>query len=218
MSCSSDLSPPGLSEDVLAGEHITDRVRIPMIAGRRSLNLSNAAAVAVYEAWRQHDFDGARAHSPGWRSWFDEWVPDWLIWLIAAAALAGAEALSLDLVLVMCAGGAAAGGVTAALGAPPAAQVAVAIAGALALLLFVRPVARKHLVGTGTLTTGSDALVGKQAIVLKTVNADDGRVRLNGAEWSAKSFDDTQVIPVGATVRVMGIRGATAVVWHRPEL
>jgi len=33
-------------------------VRIPMLAGRRSLNLSNAAAVAVYEAWRQHGFAG----------------------------------------------------------------------------------------------------------------------------------------------------------------
>ncbi|MGZ8747361.1 MAG: tRNA (uridine(34)/cytosine(34)/5-carboxymethylaminomethyluridine(34)-2'-O)-methyltransferase TrmL, partial [Mycobacterium sp.] len=35
------------------------QVRIPMLSGRRSLNLSNAAAVAVYEAWRQHGFSGA---------------------------------------------------------------------------------------------------------------------------------------------------------------
>jgi tRNA (cytidine/uridine-2'-O-)-methyltransferase len=34
-------------------------VRIPMLAGRRSLNLSNAAAIAVYEAWRQHGYLGA---------------------------------------------------------------------------------------------------------------------------------------------------------------
>jgi len=34
-------------------------VRIPMLAGRRSLNLSNAAAIAVYEAWRQHGYTGA---------------------------------------------------------------------------------------------------------------------------------------------------------------
>ncbi|HEY2041123.1 MAG TPA: NfeD family protein [Jatrophihabitans sp.] len=145
-------------------------------------------------------------------------MPDWLIWLIAAAALAGAEALSLDLVLIMVAGGAAAGGITAAVGLAPAAQIAVAIAAALTLLLFVRPIAKRHLVGTGTLTTGSDALVGKNAVVLKTVNSDDGRVRLNGAEWSAKAFDDNQVIAVGTVVRVMQINGATAVVWHRPEL
>jgi tRNA (cytidine/uridine-2'-O-)-methyltransferase len=51
--------PTGLGADTLADPHITSRVRIPMLAGRRSLNLSNAAAVAVYEAWRQHGFGGA---------------------------------------------------------------------------------------------------------------------------------------------------------------
>lgn len=51
--------PTGLDEATLSDPHITARVRIPMLAGRRSLNLSNAAAVAVYEAWRQHGFSGA---------------------------------------------------------------------------------------------------------------------------------------------------------------
>ncbi len=50
--------PTGLDEQTLADPHITERVRIPMLPGRRSLNLSNAAAVAAYEAWRQHDFRG----------------------------------------------------------------------------------------------------------------------------------------------------------------
>jgi tRNA (cytidine/uridine-2'-O-)-methyltransferase len=51
--------PDGLSGHVLADPHITQSVRIPMLAGRRSLNLSNAAAVAAYEAWRQHGFAGS---------------------------------------------------------------------------------------------------------------------------------------------------------------
>ncbi|MQY24303.1 tRNA (cytidine(34)-2'-O)-methyltransferase [Nocardia sp. RB20] len=51
--------PTGLPEEVLADPHITERVRIPMLPGRRSMNLSNAAAVAVYEAWRQLGFPGA---------------------------------------------------------------------------------------------------------------------------------------------------------------
>ncbi len=51
--------PTGLDSTTLADVHITERVRIPMLTGRRSLNLSNAAAVAIYEAWRQHDFVGA---------------------------------------------------------------------------------------------------------------------------------------------------------------
>lgn len=51
--------PTGLPDDVLEDPRVTEWVRIPMLAGRRSLNLSNATAVAVYEAWRQHDFAGA---------------------------------------------------------------------------------------------------------------------------------------------------------------
>lgn len=51
--------PTGLDAATLADDHITQQVRIPMLSGRRSLNLSNAAAVAVYEAWRQHGFAGS---------------------------------------------------------------------------------------------------------------------------------------------------------------
>lgn len=143
-------------------------------------------------------------------------MPAWLIWVIAAAVLAGAETLSLDLVLIMCAGGAAGGAVTAALGGGAILQVVVAIVVSAVLLGFVRPIAKRHLVGIGTHQTGSAALVGKQAVVLRAVDAHDGRVRLNGAEWSARSYDQTQTLPVGETVRVMEIDGATAVVWKEP--
>ncbi|WP_406816926.1 tRNA (cytidine(34)-2'-O)-methyltransferase [Mycobacterium sp. M23085] len=51
--------PTGLDAATLADPHISAQVRIPMLAGRRSLNLSNAAAIAVYEAWRQHGYPGA---------------------------------------------------------------------------------------------------------------------------------------------------------------
>ncbi len=51
--------PTGLSQQVLADPNVTDRVRIPMLAERRSLNLANAASIVIYEAWRQHGFAGA---------------------------------------------------------------------------------------------------------------------------------------------------------------
>ena len=51
--------PTGLPDEVLNHPHVTDRVRLPMLAGRRSMNLANCAAVAVYEAWRQHGFPGS---------------------------------------------------------------------------------------------------------------------------------------------------------------
>jgi len=50
--------PTGLPEHVLAHSRVTERVRIPMLEGRRSLNLANAAAIAVYEAARQLGFTG----------------------------------------------------------------------------------------------------------------------------------------------------------------
>jgi tRNA (cytidine/uridine-2'-O-)-methyltransferase len=50
--------PTGLPPEVLAHAGITAQVRIPMLSGRRSLNLTNAAATAVYEAWRQQGFPG----------------------------------------------------------------------------------------------------------------------------------------------------------------
>jgi tRNA (cytidine/uridine-2'-O-)-methyltransferase len=49
----------GLPDLVLEEVPDARRVRLPMRPGVRSLNLSNAVAVAVYEAWRQQDFDGA---------------------------------------------------------------------------------------------------------------------------------------------------------------
>ncbi|WP_083894264.1 tRNA (cytidine(34)-2'-O)-methyltransferase [Nocardia tenerifensis] len=50
--------PTGLPATVLDDPHVTDQLRIPMLPGRRSMNLSNAAAVAAYEAWRQVGFPG----------------------------------------------------------------------------------------------------------------------------------------------------------------
>jgi tRNA (cytidine/uridine-2'-O-)-methyltransferase len=49
----------GLPDEVLRHPAVTERVRIPIAPGGRSLNLANAAAVGIYEAWRQHGFAGA---------------------------------------------------------------------------------------------------------------------------------------------------------------
>ncbi|HEX2404742.1 MAG TPA: tRNA (cytidine(34)-2'-O)-methyltransferase [Acidimicrobiia bacterium] len=50
----------GLPDDVKELEWVTARLRLPMRAGVRSLNLANSAAVVVYEAWRQNGFTGSR--------------------------------------------------------------------------------------------------------------------------------------------------------------
>ena len=142
-------------------------------------------------------------------------MPAWLLWLIVAAVLVGAEALSLDLVLIMLAGGAAAAAIMATF-APPLLQVIVGLVVATGLLVGVRPVAQRHLNAHPSTATGAAALVGKSAVVLERVDARGGLVRLNGGHWSARSFDQHQIIPAGSTVSVMEIDGATAVVWDGP--
>lgn len=54
--------PTGLTNYALSHPRVTQLVRIPMLPERRSMNLSNAAAVATYEAWRQLGFPGASAN------------------------------------------------------------------------------------------------------------------------------------------------------------
>ncbi|RIJ76976.1 tRNA (cytidine(34)-2'-O)-methyltransferase [Nakamurella silvestris] len=49
----------GLPDDVLDSDRVTAKVKIPMLPGRRSLNLANSASIALYEAWRQNGFEGA---------------------------------------------------------------------------------------------------------------------------------------------------------------
>jgi membrane protein implicated in regulation of membrane protease activity len=143
-------------------------------------------------------------------------VPPWLIWLIAAGVLAIAETLSVDFVLIMFAGAALLGAGAAALGAPAVLQVAVFAVAALGLLTVVRPTAKRRLALPHHERIGIDALVGRNAVVIHTVDEHGGRVRLAGEEWSAEAFDPTQVLEVGRTVRVMEIRGAAAVVWAEP--
>jgi membrane protein implicated in regulation of membrane protease activity len=139
----------------------------------------------------------------------------WLIWLILAGALAAGETVSGTFILLMMSGGALAGAATAAF-APAAVQVIVAIVATLALLWLVRPVAIRHMNPGPAAITGSDALVGKEAVVLAKVTQDGGRVRLNGAEWSARAIDPKQDLPAGTRVSVVAIDGATAVVWQDP--
>ena len=86
----------------------------------------------------------------------------------------------------------------------------------LGLVWLVRPVAIRHLNPGPAAITGSEALVGRDAVVLHEVTRDGGRVRLNGAEWSARPKDPKQELPAGTRVSVIAIDGATAVVWKDP--
>lgn len=137
----------------------------------------------------------------------------WVWWLVAALVLGILEvAAGGSLVFLMLAAGAAAAALAAAAGGGTAVTVAVFSLVSVAMLAVVRPVARRHLRQPSAIRTGVDALIGGDALVLERVDARDGRVKLAGEIWSARSFDGSSVHEPGATVQVIQIEGATALV------
>jgi membrane protein implicated in regulation of membrane protease activity len=142
-------------------------------------------------------------------------VPAWLIWAIVAIALSVGEIVTPGLfILGPVAVAAVVAGVLALAGIGAALQLIVFIAGSLASLLFLRPIARQHLHMPAALRTGTAALEGTKAVVLQRVDAPGGRVRIGGEEWSARAFMDDGVYEPGERVEVVKIEGATALVYE----
>lgn len=140
-------------------------------------------------------------------------MPAWLLWLIASGLLAAGEMITLDLVLLMFAGGAVGGMAVALLGGPVWLQLLSFILVSGVLLGVVRPVAKRHLTDrTPQQLDGVDTLIGRTAVVTRAVDVGGGRVRLGADEWSARSSYDGEAFPVGSRVRIMQVDGATAVV------
>jgi membrane protein implicated in regulation of membrane protease activity len=139
-------------------------------------------------------------------------MPDWVIWTIAAAVMAAGEIFTLSFILGPIALAAALAAVVAAIGAGPEIQFAVFAVGSVASLLFLRPIARRHLRTPAALRSGTAALVGERAVVLQRVDADSGQVKIKGEVWTARPFDEDSVFEPGARVDVMKIEGATALV------
>jgi membrane protein implicated in regulation of membrane protease activity len=136
----------------------------------------------------------------------------WVVWAIVAAICAGAEALTLTLILGFVSIGALIALIVAVLGAPVATQLIAFIVGTGALVGFVRPIAKAHL-HRPSLTTGVDALVGKRAVVVQRVDLHQGQVRIGGEVWTARAYLEDQVLEPGTSVDVVKIQGATALVY-----
>ena len=144
-----------------------------------------------------------------------DWLTDnaWLGWLGVALVLAAIEAATVDFVFLMFAGGALAGAVAAALGAPFFFQVVAAVVAAMLLLLVVRPRLKRQFTDTETdHRIGASGLVGREAWVLQAVTETDGRVKLAGEAWSARLAEGGTPVEPGDQVRVIAIHGATAIV------
>jgi membrane protein implicated in regulation of membrane protease activity len=136
-----------------------------------------------------------------------------VIWLVAGVLLAIAELFTLDFVLIMLAVAAFAAGVVGLVLPLPVQVVAFAAVSVLGLVA-VRPAIKRHLHrGADPAVMGMDAIEGAEATVVEEIAEGRGMVKIGGELWSARAYDATQVIEAGAQVRVVEVKGATALVW-----
>jgi membrane protein implicated in regulation of membrane protease activity len=142
---------------------------------------------------------------------------DWILWVVAACVLGLGEMHTGGLYLLPFAVGAALAAVVSVLGVGlPLVLLVFVLASALAFG-GLRPVARRHRRLPPAIRTGAAALVGHRAMVLERIanNEGVGCVKIdNGEVWTARSYDEDEVINVGERVEVVEIRGATALVMH----
>ncbi|WP_097228805.1 NfeD family protein [Streptomyces zhaozhouensis] len=136
----------------------------------------------------------------------------WVWWLIAAGGFGIALVLTTMPELGMLGAGAVAAAVTASLTDNLVLQVVVFAVVSTALIAVVRPIARRSRNGPPELRSGVDALKGRSALVLERVDANNGRIKLAGEEWSARSLGDDDAFEPGTQVSVVEIDGATAIV------
>jgi membrane protein implicated in regulation of membrane protease activity len=140
-----------------------------------------------------------------------------VLWIVLAIALAIGEAFTVTFLLVMFAGGAVAAAGAAALGAPFLLQVIVfALVSGLSMGAL-RPIIVKHArsaLEAGETPFGVEAMEGTHATVLEEVGANEGMIKVDGELWQARSFDGNEKYLPGERVRVLRVKGATAIVWR----
>lgn len=139
-------------------------------------------------------------------------MPEWAWWLVIAAALVGGEILTMGFFLGPIALAALLATLVAVVGGSLGLQIGAFVAGSIASLAIVRPIARRHMHTPPAIRTGTAALVGERAVVLERVDGDGGRIKLAGEVWSARAYDEDEVIEPGTRVEVLRIEGATALV------
>ncbi len=139
-------------------------------------------------------------------------MDDWVLWLIAAVVFGVGEMATTSFFLAPFAGGALVAALVDGVGGGTGASLVAFIVASAVLLAALRPLARSHKRMPLLTRTGTDALVGRPATVLEQVTGDAGCVKLEGEVWTARPYDEHEVIEPGARVTVMEIRGATALV------
>ncbi len=138
----------------------------------------------------------------------------WIVWLIAACAFGIGEMLTTGFFLAPFAVGALLASLVDGIGGGAVGSWIAFVVVSLLTLGVVRPIARSHMRTPPQMRTGAAALVGKRAIVLERIANDEGVgcIKIDGEVWTARAFDEDEVIERGTRVEVVEIRGAIALV------
>ncbi len=149
-----------------------------------------------------------------------DWLGDhgWALWLSLAVLLGVAEIVSLDLVLIMLAAGAVAGGLVS-LVAPDLwwLQILVASAVSLGMLLLLRPTLLAKVRSMPGYRSSTAKMVGSSGIAISQIDRSGGEIKIDGQSWTARPYTSDVVIEQGTEIEVYEVDGAIAVVYPKYE-
>lgn len=142
-----------------------------------------------------------------------------MFWLILFIVFIGIEVATMGLTTIWFAGGSLVALIAAALKAPIFVQAILFFLISLVLLFFTRPVAVKYF-NKDRVRTNVESLVGKQAIVISEINNlhGIGQVTVGGLEWSARNYDEQEIITVGEVVVIVAINGVKLIVRSQEKI
>jgi membrane protein implicated in regulation of membrane protease activity len=137
----------------------------------------------------------------------------WVLWLIAAVIFGVGEIATLGFFLAPFAGGALVAALVSGVGGGAIVSWVAFLVVSVILLAALRPLARTHK-RVPAQRMGTAALVGRPCTVLERIDNDEGvgSVKIDGEIWTARAYDEDDVIEAGKRVVVVEIKGATALV------
>ena len=134
-------------------------------------------------------------------------------WIIIFIVLLVIEIFTMGLTTIWFAGGALAAFIMGLIGFGTLAQIIVFCVVSVLLMVCTRPIALKYF-NKERQKTNAESLIGQQALVMEEIDTlhAEGRVEVNGQEWSAKTDEQDGKIPVHSVVTIEGIQGVKLIV------
>ena len=141
----------------------------------------------------------------------------WIYWLVLFILLMVIELATMGLTTIWFAAGSLVALVLSLFDVPLAIQIIVFLTVAVILLIWTRPIAMRYFNRNRT-RTNVESVIGKKALVIKTIDNihSEGKVNLNGMEWSARASRDADLYQKDEIVQITGVQGVKLIV-EKPQ-